>query len=191
LFCRLFQLFTQVAFTREAVLDADNLDCIVTKYAQNAEKEVQVPRFDPLRLVQKLKQNCSTKTEGGKFFDWNKLGIECGVCFNALPERVSFLAGSLDVDVEIKKRKASKKRVHQEEEAEEVNPEKVNNDEQRGDAADKLSAMEKNMKTLKSKLAKKQKKANDEGTDIDGVKFLFNPRSFTQTVENFFNFTFL
>ena len=189
---RIFQLFAKVCYTREAVLDADNLDDIAHQYAQKAEKEVQVPRFDPIRLIQKLKQKCSGSTEAGKYFDWRKLGVETGICFNALPERVSFLAGSLDVEVELRKKTERKKRVqHIEEEAEEVNPEKVNNNEARGDAADKLSAMEKNMRQLKSKLKKKHQKASQEGGEIDGVKFLLNPRSFTQTVENIFNFTFL
>jgi len=183
-----------VCYTREAVLDADNLDDIAHQFAKKAEKDVQVPRFDPLRLVLKLKQKCSTKTEAGKYFDWRKLGVESGICFNALPDRVAFLAGSLDVELAVKKKKTPKKRVkHVEEEAEEVNPERVNNNETRSDAADKLSAMEKNMRQLKKKLNKEHAKAvKEEGEDgIDGVKFLVNPKSFTQTVENIFNFTFL
>ena len=186
------ELFAKVCFTREAVLDADNLDDIANQYTQRAEKDVQVPRFDPIRLVQKLKQKCSGRTDAGRYFDWRKLGVESGICFHALPERVSFLAGSLDVEVALKKKKERKQRVrHVEEEAEEVNPENVNNNEARGDAADKLSAMERNMRQLKHKLKKKYQRAAQEGADIDGVKFLFNPRSFTQTVENIFNFTFL
>ena len=191
------ELFDQVRYTREAVLDADNVDMIVTQYAQKVEKDVQVPRFDPLKLVHKLKQKCSGKTETGKYFDWKLLGVECGICFNALPDRVSFLAGALDHEVHIKAQKPRKKRaaaVPGEDEKDAINPEKVdNNDNNRSDGADKLSAMEKNMRTLKKTLTKKHKAQVDAGgpNEIDAVKFLFNPKSFTQTVENIFNFSFL
>ena len=185
------QLFDSVRYTREAVLDANNVDLIVSQYAQAVEKDVQVPRFDPLKLVHKLKQKCSAKTETGRYFDWKLLGVECGICFNALPDRVSFLAGSLDHEVKIKKRAERKKReqVQEEDESQAVNPEKVDNSANRNDA-DKLSAMEKNMRTLKKKLLKKQVEEGGH-KEIDAVKFLFNPKSFTQTVENIFNFSFL
>mmetsp|Transcript_35503 Transcript_35503/g.47659 ORF Transcript_35503/g.47659 Transcript_35503/m.47659 type:complete len:120 (+) Transcript_35503:98-457(+) len=36
-----------------------------------------------------------------------------------------------------------------------------------------------------------QKRAKRHGSDIDAVQYLFNPKSFTQTVENIFHFSFL
>lgn len=133
--------------------------------------------------------------EGSSFFNWKDLGVECGICFNSLPERVSFLAGALDSAVTLKKKAVRKKREKvEEDEAEEIKPEDVKNNKS---DADKLSAMEKHMNRMKKKLQARTKeeieKHPDAGAypDIDGIKFLFNPKSFTQTVENIFNFGFL
>ena len=85
-----------------------------------------------------------------------------------------------------------------------------------GDAADRLSAVEKSMtklsKVLKDRVAQEyikrraeclenlgekeiprrlQKKLEKIGNNVNGVQFLFNPKSFTQTVENIFYFSFL
>jgi hypothetical protein len=52
-----------------------------------------------VRMVQSLVQKCTIQSpQSGKFvFDWLGLGVTCAsVCFNSLPEHVSFLAGSLD-----------------------------------------------------------------------------------------------
>lgn len=78
--------------------------------------------------------------------------------------------------------------------SEEVKPETVKNDKS---DVDKLSAMEKTMRVIRRKLVSRtleEKEKNPsvgEHPDIDGVQFLVNPKSFTQTVENIFNFSFL
>jgi non-structural maintenance of chromosomes element 4 len=151
-------------------------------------------------LVQKLTQKCtqrSAATQG--YFDWKFLGTEAGICFNALPDRVTFLAGALDQQLPVKVRAARQPRVKDtiHDEAE-VKPESVDPNGNKGDA-DKLSAMEKAMRTIRKKLKTRsldEMAANpaeeaEEHPDIDGVQFLFNPQSFTQTVENIFNFSFL
>lgn len=150
--------------------------------------------------MQKLSQKCthrSSKTPD--YFDWKFLGTEAGICFNALPERVTFLAGALDQQLPVKVRAARQPRVKDTtlDEAE-VKPESVDPNSNKGDA-DKLSAMEKAMRVIRKKLKTRSLEemeahpsANDEQhPDIDGVQFLFNPQSFTQTVENIFNFSFL
>jgi hypothetical protein len=55
-------------------------------------------RVVPVRLVQPLVQKCIIQSpQSGNFvFDWLGLGMASAVAFNSLPERVSFLAGSLD-----------------------------------------------------------------------------------------------
>jgi non-structural maintenance of chromosomes element 4 len=145
--------------------------------------------------VHKLIQKCSNKTSSSHYFDWKFLGSEAGICFNALPERVTFLAGALDHEVTLKKKAVRKPREKAVvDDSEEVKPETVQNN--HGDA-DKLSAMEKAMRVIKKKLAERtlvEKEKNPragEHPDIDGGQFLFNPKSFTQTVENIFNFSFL
>jgi hypothetical protein len=123
------------------------------------------------------------------------LGSEAGICFNALPECVTFLAGALDHDVTVKKKAARKPREKAVvDDSEVVKPETVINNKS---DADKLSAMEKAMRVIRRKLVARTLEEKDkspsagEHPDIDGVQFLVNPKSFTQTVENIFNFSFL
>lgn len=116
-----------------------------------------------------------------------------------MPERVTFLAGALDQQLPVKVRAARGPRVKDaiHEEAE-VQPESVDPNGNKSDA-DKLSAMEKAMRSMRKRLKARsvEEMANhpageaEEHPDIDGVQFLFNPQSFTQTVENIFNFSFL
>ena len=72
-----------------------------------------------------------------------------------------------------------------------VQPEQVEGNEAQD--ADKLSATEKTMKDMRKKLHERAKQAIEENneTDIDGIQYLFNPKSFTQTVENIFHFSFM
>jgi non-structural maintenance of chromosomes element 4 len=156
-----------------------------------------VPRFDAHRLVLKLVLKCSNKTSTSQYFDWRLLGNEAGICFNALPERVTFLAGALDQEVTLKQKAVRKPREKQAvDQSEEVKPESVKNGKGQPDA-DKLSAMEKAMNTLRRRLAQRSQEELAKSTEstrnpeIDGVQFLFNPKSFTQTVENIFNFSFM
>ena len=129
------------------------------------------------------------------------------MCFNAIPDRVTFLAGVLDSEIKAKERKAPQRRQRNvEDNVKEVQPEQV---EHAKKDVDQLSAAEKTMHDMKKRLKKRGKeeylknveraKANNEdlskvqetGSEIDGIQFLFNPKSFTQTVENIFQFSFM
>lgn len=121
------------------------------------------------------------------------LGREVGVCFNALPDRVSFLCGPLGSEPTTKKKKERKERRKQEVDlVEAVKPKEVEEGEQEGDP-NKLSATEKTIKNMERQLKKRVKEnlSVGLGPQIDGCKYLCNPRSFTQTVENIFHFSFL
>lgn len=117
-----------------------------------------------------------------------------------------------------KERKKREKRVVEEEsDEEEEQPEELDQKKQKADG-DKLSAVERNMaivnKVLNQKSneayarafeafkeeedtlepeerKRKKKKIKAKGYEIDAVQHLFNPKSFTQTVENIFHFSFL
>lgn len=145
--------------------------------------------------------------EGQRQFNWTLLGRECGVCFNGIPSDVRFMAGVIDMEGEKVVRKARGPRQKVTEDiSEEIRPELL---EKQGNA-DTLSGAEKEMKNLKRALRKRsgeegrkkmekftnpdaetQRLLNEHATEVDGVKLLFNPRSFTQTVENIFNASFL
>lgn len=168
-----------------------------------------------MRFSQKLRQQCTAKHGSNTFFDWATLGRETGTCFNALPSRVQFLAGPLEADFVPKERKPRAKRpkLSQEEEddEEEERPEDVKNQETN---ADQLSAVERNIaivaKTLRNKSRADLKKRIDEiallpeeeqeaariqakkiAGETCAIQYMMNPKSFTQSVENMFHFSFL
>lgn len=145
------------------------------------------------------------------------MGLEAGVCFNAVPSYVTFLNGPLQdgqEEFQVKQRAARPRRQRVEEEAEEERPEDVEGHTARG--ADQLSAVQKNIMdvaralqrkvdngfrknkaTLKElygsmdQVPDKVRKKFKKNPDVCGVELLFNPKSFTQTVENIFHYSFL
>jgi Nse4 C-terminal len=147
-----------------------------------------------LKLIDKLSQQAGTASG----FNWVTLGREAGVCYCAVPSGLSFLAGALDS--EVRQRAKPKRRVKEtdntdqpKEKVEETRPEEVTNNKSDGD---KLSAMEKLNKKVKARLESRTKEElvnNQESgmPQLDAVRFLFNPESFTQTVENIFTYSFL
>lgn len=127
--------------------------------------------------------------------------------------QVQFLAGPLEADYTPKERKKSVRRSKTDEvdEAEEEQPEDVK---EQSKNADQLSAVERNISALRKVLRKKchekqkrqleeilnlseedqdqaRKRLNDTQGEIDAVQYLFNPKSFTQTIENIFHFSFM
>lgn len=121
-------LWRDVRYTREAVLDSENIDLIASKAARQAEKIVQVPRYDAVRVAQALLKKGTLRTSGASTqFNWRGLGFQVGVCFNALPSHVSFLYGPLDAEYIPKERKerAQRRKASQDEDEDEEQPEDV------------------------------------------------------------------
>jgi len=224
------ELWDNVRYTREAVLDSENMDLISSKAAREVEKIIQVPRYDAITLAQNLVKKGSTRTGGINQFNWAGLGFQVGVCFSSLPSNCSFLYGPLDAEYTPKERKKAerkKKSLEVEEELqnlEETRPENMNQGKKKEGDGNELSAVEQHIHTIthtlkqRSKaelknakelvgpyltqlkqeegirdektLAKKQKIFIKEARKVDAVNCLFNPKSFTQTVENIFHFSF-
>mmetsp|Transcript_2345 Transcript_2345/g.4689 ORF Transcript_2345/g.4689 Transcript_2345/m.4689 type:complete len:418 (-) Transcript_2345:243-1496(-) len=220
-------LWDQVHYTREAVLDSENVDLIANKAARQAEKMVEVPRYDPIRLAQCLVKKGAITTGPTSQFNWRGLGFQVGVCFNSLPSHVSFLYGPLDAEYTPKERKKPERRKRQtelESEKEEEQPEDVDQTGKKKESdGNELSAVEKHIKVIRKTLhdrsgekrdaaserakeyesqisqevdderevRKRKKKFVRENSQVNAVNCLFNPKSFTQTVENVFHFSFL
>mmetsp|Transcript_7167 Transcript_7167/g.18006 ORF Transcript_7167/g.18006 Transcript_7167/m.18006 type:complete len:353 (+) Transcript_7167:226-1284(+) len=211
------KIFRNVRYVRESVLDAENLDEIAKKAANNVDQLIQIPRYDADRVVKKLLQKCRITSGGSSKFDWEGLGEQAGVCFNAIPSRVSFLNGPLldgNEEVRVKQRAKRKPKTQPDSDNEEERPETVKGHTARD--KNQLSAVQKNIeeveKALKKKVEKnysavKRKLIQAYGSDdqipkklvrrlkknreVNGVNLLFNPKSFTQTVENLYHFSFL
>eukprot|EP00980_Cylindrotheca_fusiformis_P006335 scaffold1356_cov123-Cylindrotheca_fusiformis.AAC.16 len=205
------EIFHHVRHTREAVLDGENVKLIANRAVQKVDRLIQVPRYDADRLVSKLAQKCKSGTN----FDWSLLGTQAGVCFNAVPSCISFLNGPLADGRTLEvKQKAKRPRQKEEEDVEEERPEEVKEGQSSKDP-DQLSAIEQSMKVLKKTLHKRvnqtyeenkrklnevyhgqippklTKKLKKHGVEICAMRYLINPKSFTQTVENLFHYSFL
>lgn len=211
-------MYKSVTYTREAVLDGENIELIANKAARQIDSLMSVPRYDPIHLASKLKSKCAVTFGTQEAFDWTQLGVEVGSCFNAIPSNVSFLNGTIDCEYEPKQRKKIARRSRStEEEIEEevgcVQQKKKNKDQ------DNLSAAEKHVSVIRKLLTNRseadvlvkmqdaeenfQKEKHDWSIEenkkfrsncpgeICAIKFLFNPKSFTQTVENLFGLSFL
>jgi hypothetical protein len=167
-----------------------------------------------MKVARSLRQKCTT---AHGVFDWDLLGREVGSCFNTIPGNVVFFSGPIAAEYKPKERKQRTPRAREEEEVEEEKPEEVKKMEK---DADNLSAVETHIINIQKKLGercreqalaklaelesmdegvhndeelqtKKERIKQNENEEICAVKFLFDPKSFTQTVENIFHFSFL
>jgi len=224
------ELWKIVHYTREAVLDSENVDLLANKATREAEKIVQVPRYDAIRLAQSLVKKGTIRSGSSSRFNWHGLGFQVGVCYNALPTNVSFLYGPLDAEYTPKNRKKPERHKKQsQEEAESENEEEEQPEDvdqtgkKKGSDGNELSAVEQHIKVIRKTLYSRardnkkdaiersreyetklsqdlddeeliQKKTRDfvnQNSQVNAVNCLFNPNSFTQTVENIFHFSFM
>jgi len=185
--------FDEVQYPREAVLDANNFQELANINCKKIEKNAQVTRYDPHKFVAALASKC-TRSHA---FDWLGLGVEAGVCFNAVPSGCAFGAGRWD-DPTAAKKERKKKRSMVAEEAKLQRPDEVK---ATSDAPKSSSVAEQNVKRIKKRLERlsdamleqedgDSKEENHQGA-IDGIDFLIDTQSFTKTVENMFYFSFL
>jgi len=151
-----------------------------------------------------------------------------GLCFNALPDHCSFLYGPLDADYVPKERKKPERRKKQQtqeelSDAEEEQPDTMNQTGKNKLDGNELSAVARHMKVISKTLHQRAEEEHDlaiekadeyesqlsqeiddhtdvrrkkkafikKNSQVCAVNCLFNPKSFTQTVENVFHCSFL
>ncbi|KAL3806541.1 hypothetical protein ACHAXA_006594 [Cyclostephanos tholiformis] len=163
------ELWKDVRYTREAVLDSENVDLIASKAAREAEKIVQVPRYDAVRLAQSLVKKGTVRTGSSSQFNWRGLGFQVGVCFNSLPPNVSFLYGPLDAEYAPKERKKAERRKKTREEEseneEEEEPEDVDQAGKMKSNGNELSAVQKHISVIYKTLAERSRGARESAVD--------------------------
>ena len=168
-------------------------------------------------MISKLIEQCRVTKGGTSYFDWRGLGIQAGVCFNAVPSQINFLNGPLvdgNEEVQVRQRARRNPATKNDSDNEEERPEDVKGHTARG--ADQLSAVQTNIEDVMSSLKRKvqrtyaskrkniaQKYGGKEKipervskrmkkhNDVCAIQLLFNPKSFTQTVENLYHYSFL
>jgi hypothetical protein len=184
------QLEREVRYVRESVLDVVNLKEIskaASKQATALTVVTQAVTADKLIRELRSKFRGRDDAEGSDGdFDWAKLGRMVSSMFAAVPP-VDFLLGPIGKAVAGKKER--QRRVRDEDgDAETVRPEDVTEKNE-----ELVEATQQRLASLSARLATLSQAAGVDGK-IGKVEFfstLVNPKSFTQTVENIFDFSFL
>ncbi|CAH0484623.1 unnamed protein product [Peronospora farinosa] len=171
------QMYANVCYPREANLDASNLDELNVAVAKQSQalSTSDLTKYDTMDLIRATHDAYAIESQNGEL-DWNALGQAAGACFRSVPES-SFLFGLMDTQVVRKERKKSR-RVQEDANAEEAQPTEYTNKKDRRDA------QARRLEILQSTLI--QRECRQPLFDM-----VVDPKSFTQTVENLFDTSFL
>lgn len=167
----------KVTHVRESVLDVENYKAITMATTKQASALIVVNQSVSIeKLIRELRKRACTDDE--EDFSWETIGRGCSFAFST-PPRVEFLCGPLSKPPAEKKERNKRKSAAAEDdesEGEEETPEDVNEvDEATESTQKRLVVLTKKLQEVKSE---------------NFFKLLVNPASFTQTVENVFDFSF-
>lgn len=178
------RLFKRVRYTREAVHDADNLKAISQHAVRRAESlGSSVSPYSASKLVRALHSKLLDPHTGS--FDWHMLGVAAGVCFNSLPS-TEFMLGPIGQTTPEKAAKVGKAPDASRSEADDAPVETIHAD---LSGARREENTNRRMATLR-RLIEDREREDSRGL-VDLFRLTSNPSSFTQTVENVFDFSFL
>eukprot|EP00903_Cladosiphon_okamuranus_P006796 g6624.t1 len=177
------KLFNETNFPREAVTDGENMKLIAegsaaqVKKVNNGSSGVDLDDY-----LNHVKAFFSKKDGHDGEFNWCKWGGNVSMVYLATPEGTSFMMGPLDKPA--KERKANQRREKIVDDAEEIRPE---------EEVGKGKKAKQNKDQTQERIAKMKEsetKSDRFKSNQDMFEVLINPKSFTQTVENIFDFSF-
>eukprot|EP00616_Rhizochromulina_sp_CCMP1243_P018737 CAMPEP_0118980178 /NCGR_PEP_ID=MMETSP1173-20130426/27715_1 /TAXON_ID=1034831 /ORGANISM="Rhizochromulina marina cf, Strain CCMP1243" /LENGTH=322 /DNA_ID=CAMNT_0006930503 /DNA_START=1 /DNA_END=969 /DNA_ORIENTATION=+ len=176
------QLEEKAMYMRESVLDLQNFKTITTASTQQAQALAMInQKVSVDRLIESLRSK-GVDDEGA--FQWASLGASVSKFFATVPG-IEFMQGPLGRPEPLRKTRAQAKGAGESDEEEEAEAVKVETIANRKD--DEIECTQKRISHLSSKLVKD----SAETPDLDFFQYLVDPQSFTQTVENIFDFSFL
>ncbi|TYZ65197.1 hypothetical protein PybrP1_000335 [[Pythium] brassicae (nom. inval.)] len=173
---QLDQMYDNVCYPREANLDASNLDELNVAVAKQSQAlgASDLTKYDVADLIRATRQACGADAQ----FDWATLGAAAGACFRAAPE-INFLFGLMGTEVVQKERKRAR-RVRADSDEETKN---LTQPTEYTSKKDRKDAQARRLEVLQGAMTESRKK---HLFDV-----VVNPSSFTQTVENLFDMSFL
>ncbi|OQR82828.1 hypothetical protein ACHHYP_15456 [Achlya hypogyna] len=174
------QVYERVFYPREANLDACNLDefsNVVVKQA-GLMSSSDLTKFDAADLMRAVVEKCASDDRREQL-DWERLGGAVGACFRSTIG-INFMFGSMDTQVVHKEKRVVRRRRQEDDDIEATQPTQLTGA-NRGEKEDVQAVrLNKLVRTLKRTPSK-----------VDVFKLCLNPQSFAQTVENFFDMSFL
>eukprot|EP00633_Aureoumbra_lagunensis_P002433 CAMPEP_0197296508 /NCGR_PEP_ID=MMETSP0890-20130614/38506_1 /TAXON_ID=44058 ORGANISM="Aureoumbra lagunensis, Strain CCMP1510" /NCGR_SAMPLE_ID=MMETSP0890 /ASSEMBLY_ACC=CAM_ASM_000533 /LENGTH=299 /DNA_ID=CAMNT_0042773081 /DNA_START=64 /DNA_END=960 /DNA_ORIENTATION=- len=181
------KLFENVRFTRELGNDGDNLVAIgtvaVERSSQLNQSVAQYPANDIMEKLRERYRGCN----GGL---WLNLGHDVAGLFKAVPI-LNFMNGPLEQPQMQKKKAVRRQKQDEDDEFQATQYETMDYGEKNNENVEQRKLEEATNRRLQN-LEHVLKTKVAEGEDsVDMMNLLVSPRSFHETVENFFDYSFL